>query len=88
MRAHDDQVRVDFTRIADDFALGRERVTDGGFDIDSLFAKRARDRFKIFLAGFDFGSGSIASVDLAGDSFFHVQQVDAGASGAPWRRRA
>ena len=38
--------------------------------------KEPRDAFEIGRARFHLGGGCVAAVDLAGDAFLHMQQVD------------
>src|ERR1017187_28455 len=69
VRPHDDQIGLDFTGIAYDFLLGRERVGNRRFHCNSLCAKGLSDTFQVLFTGFDLGRGSFRAEVEAGEEY-------------------
>jgi len=67
VRAHHQQIGLDFARVTDDLPAWIGAVADGGFDIDLHLAEGFHEAVEIPAARFHFGGRGFLAKDLAGD---------------------
>ena len=77
MGAHDEEIGVNLAGVAHNLLPRIGAVADGGFNFNLHLAERVDEAVEILAARFDFSGGRFGAVDLAGDAFFHVQEINA-----------